>query len=131
MSIIAVWDNEERTVIRHIYEGRWDWSDFYRALQESNSMMDEVSYKVGLIIDVESSSLVPSSAISRIGGFRGRSHRNTGMTALVGANLFVRLLYDLFQKVYGGMTADFVMVSSLDEAREVLNRWRKSPAFRL
>jgi hypothetical protein len=129
MGITAVWDNDERTVIRYIHEGRWDWSDFYHAIQAANSMMDQVSHKVGLIIDVEQSSVVPSGAISRISGLRGKVHRNTGMTALVGANMFVRLLYDLFQKVYG-MTTDFVMVSTLDEAREVLSRWRKSPAFR-
>jgi hypothetical protein len=129
MSITVVWDDEAKTAIRHIYQGRWDWSDFYKALQEANAMMDTVNYKVGLIIDVQASGLIPSGAISRIGSLRGRAHRNSGMAALVGANMFVRMLYDIFQKAYRGMDANFVMVSSLNEAREVLARWRESPTF--
>src|SRR5438876_586578 len=129
MSIIVIWDDVDRTIIRHIYQGRWDWSDFYKALQEANAMMDSVNYKVGLIIDVQASGLVPSGAISRIGGLRSKAHRNSGMAALVGTNMFVRMLYDIFQKAYRGMDANFVMVSTLDEAREVLVRWRLSPAY--
>jgi hypothetical protein len=51
------------------------------------------------------------------------------MAALVGANMFVRMLYDIFQKAYRGMDANFVMVSTLDEARAVLSRWRHSPTY--
>jgi hypothetical protein len=128
VGILAVWDNEDKTVIRHIYQGRWDWSDFYKAMQDANSMMDSAHCKVGIIVDMQKSAMVPSGAISRIGGIRTKTHRNAGMTALVGANMFIRLLYDMFQKVYPGMDANFVMVPTLEEAREVLRRWRRSPA---
>ncbi len=129
MGITVFWDDDARTIIRHIYQGGWDWSDFYKALQEANAMMDGVNYKVGLIIDVQGSGLVPSGAISQIGGLRGQAHRNSGMAVLVGSNMLVRLLYDIFEKAYRGTDANFVMVSTLDEARQVIGKWRQSPAY--
>ncbi|MCA0458964.1 MAG: hypothetical protein LCI00_33755 [Chloroflexi bacterium] len=122
MGISVVWDNPERTIIRFIYNGQWSLDNFYQALNESHQMMDSVDFRVGIIIDMENSKLVPNGVLSHGKNVSMRKHQNQGKSVIVGAGGLVRTLFDVYRKVYRTSFDDtaYHFVSNLDEARTLL-----------
>jgi len=122
MSITVVWDNPEQTILRYIYNGQWNLDNFYHALQESREMMDTVNHRVGLIIDVQNSKLVPNGVLSHGKNVSLRKHPNQGKSIIVGASGFVRTLFDVYKKVYRTSFDEgaYAFASSLDDARNLL-----------
>src|SRR5215213_10453501 len=122
MGITVEWDNPEKTILRYIYVGQWNLDNFYHALQESREMMDTVDHRVGVIIDVQNSKLVPNGVLSHGKNVSLRKHHNQGKSIIVGASGFVRTLFDVYKKVYRTSfdEAAYAFVSTLDDARNLL-----------
>jgi len=122
MGITVIWDNPEQTIIRFIYDGAWNLDNFYHALQESRDLMDKVDHRVGLIIDVQNSKLVPNGVLSHGKNVSLRKHANQGKSIIVGASGFVRTLFDVYKKVYRSSFDEtaYGFATSLDEARTTL-----------
>lgn len=120
MSISVDWENEEKTSVIFEFENRWDWTEFYNALAEGNGMLDQIDYKVGVIIDLRNSSIVPKGALTQINGMRNRVHPNIDLTILFGANRLLQSIYDIFQKIRPTPPDKFLMVASLEDARAIL-----------
>lgn len=125
MGITILWDNEEKTIIRYVYEGRWVWDDLHHARVQVHEMLNTVNHPVGIIVDVRESTLVPNGALSQGRQFATTSpttHPNEGRTIIVGANTFLRSMYDLFRKIYttlsGNLDVDFA--PTLESARQNL-----------
>ena len=124
MSISVVWDNPEQTIIRYIYNGQWNLDNFYHVLQESREMMDTVDHRVGLIIDVQNSKLVPNGVLSHGKNVSLRKHPNQGKSIIVGASGFVRTLFDVYKKVYRTSFDEtaYAFATTLDDARGLLTQ---------
>ena len=122
MSIMVVWDNPEKTIMRFIYNGQWSMDNFYQALQESHDLMNTVDHRVGLIIDVQNSKLVPNGVLSHGKNVTLRKHPNQGKNVIVGASGFIRTLFDVYKKVYRSTFEEgaYAFAGSLDEARSML-----------
>jgi len=122
MGITVVWDNPEQTILRYIYNGQWNLDNFYQALQESRNMMDTVDHRVGLIIDVQNSKLVPNGVLSHGKNVGLHKHPNQGKSIIVGASGFVRTLFDVYKKVYRTSfdEAAYAFSATLDDARNLL-----------
>ncbi|MCA9891092.1 MAG: hypothetical protein KC546_22095, partial [Anaerolineae bacterium] len=52
MGIQLVWEDDDKTILRHIYEGIWTVADFIGAVDESRKLLLEVEHPVDLIIDM-------------------------------------------------------------------------------
>lgn len=125
MGIRVIWDNEEKTILRYVYEGRWDQTDFNKAYAEAKTMLDGVNHKVGIIIDVQDSHLIPNGIISRSRPVVTNPSLNEGLIVIVGANAFIRSLADTFGRIWrrGPLESrKMVFASSLEEARKILSR---------
>ena len=122
MSITVIWDNPEQTIIRYVYNGQWNLDNFYHALQESREMMDTVNHRVGLIIDVQNSKLVPNGVLSHGKNVSLRKHPNQGKSIIVGASGFVRTLFDVYKRVYRTSFDEtaYAFATNLDDARSLL-----------
>ncbi len=124
MGIRVIWDNEEKTIIRYVYEGRWDRDDFAVAYGQAKTMMDSVDHAVGVIIDVQQSHLIPSGIISRSRHLVTTPSSNEGANVIVGANAFIRSLVDTFGKLWRHNTLGqrrITFATTLDEARAILS----------
>ena len=124
MSIRVIWDNDDKTILRYVYEGRWDQADFGKAYAEAKKMLDTVNYTVGVIIDVQNSHLIPDGIISRSRNLVTTPSRNEGTSVIVGANAFIRSLVDTFSKVWRHGPLEhrqIIFATTLEEARKVLS----------
>jgi hypothetical protein len=122
MGITAVWDNDEKTIIRYIYDGSWTWDDFYTAFGQAYKMIDTVNHRVDIIVDVRMSSLLPQNALSRGRQLSTSTHTNQGRTIVVGANALMRSVSNIFNKVYTKAADDLKIsfVRTMEEAHDQL-----------
>lgn len=119
MSVAVVWDDNEKSTIRFVFEGSWTIDELYVAFDEQTRMLDSVDHQVDVIVDFQESNAVPDHLIanfSRIFQSSGSSHPNTGMTVLVGVGGFAQILADLFSKFFARLPT----ASTLEEAHAII-----------
>jgi len=125
MGIEVNWDNEEKTIIQYVYEGRWTLQDFDDARAKAAKLEETVTHRIDVIVDVRKSSLVPTGAISRgkqVITTTPVSHPSEAMAIIVGAGPLVRSIYDVVSKVYPDIVRrrGFRFARSLEEAHELI-----------
>ncbi len=125
MGIKVIWDNEQKTVLRYEFDGRWHWIDFQQATKYAATLLDTVDHSVGVIIDLTHSQAVPEQPLSNIKTALGNPrHDKVGLTVVVGASLFLTALADSARRIYKSVSGnyDIDLARSLDEARTILAR---------
>ncbi len=127
MGIEVRWDNEAKTIIRYIYDGRWTWEELDGARDAAAKLEESVSDRINVIVDVQNSKLLPNGTISRarqVATTAPASHPKEGITVIVGAGAFVRSIYDVMHKVYPEIIQrrGLFLAKSLDEAHSIIER---------
>ena len=125
MGIEVSWDNEAKTIVKYVYEGRWTLQDFDNAREQAAKLEETVPHRVDVIVDVRNSSLVPTGTISRgkqVITTTPVSHPSEAMAIIVGAGPLVRSIYDVVSKVYPEIVRrrGFRFARSMEEAREII-----------
>jgi hypothetical protein len=126
MGIHVEWDNQTHTTIRQIFDQYWTWDDFYGAKQHVDTMIDAVHQPVGIILDMPANVVMAPNALSHGKHYIDTEHPNLYLIVIVSPNQVLRMLYNLFGKVYPIATHHVRMVSNLDAARELLFHMRDS-----
>lgn len=118
MGITVEWDNPQKTIIRFVYKGRWTWDDMAGAMEQANRLMDTVTYRVDHIVDVRESTLLPPSVVSQAKRVLNEPHANLGLTLVVGASHYLKLMLDIVSRVYPAMMSrrKMKLVSTMEDA---------------
>ena len=128
MGITNTWDNEEKTIIHQAYEGVWSWAEFDAAQQESGVMLDSVDHKVGLIIDIEKSTIPEAKTalakFSDIAAVPALTHPNAGLAVVAGASRLAATLIEAFGKFHKPAAERMAVVPTLEEAYEIIAEHR-------
>jgi len=124
MPINVTWKDESKTVLLFIYDGQWALSDFYDITQKGNTMLDEVTYPVNLVLDIRGSKTLPNGFINAISNVSRKSHPNTGIMVMVGINVFARTFIGWYRKIYPAKTGEKTIyyAGSYDEAQTIIDR---------
>jgi hypothetical protein len=120
MPIVTVWDNDDKTVLRHVYEGAWTWNDFKANLVRCREILNSINHSVDLIIDTRNGRTLPDGAVGGLGVLRMSTHQNLGKTVLVGTNLFISRLYNAFHRAYCDNEHGLALAPTLELARTML-----------
>ncbi len=124
MPINVVWKDETRTVLVFVYEGNWDLNDFYQATDKANSLLDEVTHQVNMVLDVRGSKMIPNGFMTALSNSYRNIHPNSGILVMVGINAFARAFIGLFRKVYPGKDSKkpIYFAGNYDEAQAIMDR---------
>jgi hypothetical protein len=127
MSRITVeWDNETRTIIKYIFQQGWDWKDYQGAIEAAERMLTEAGNPTNVIMDFRDASLLPAGAINYVQkALAHPRHPLVRVTAIVGANAFIRRIADIGQKLSRN-NWDLVFVMTLDEAYRRFDQYAAS-----
>ncbi len=106
MPINVMWNNDDKTVLSFIYEGKWDLNDFYQALHNGNILLDEVAHSVALVMDVQGSRMIPNGFMGALSNISKKLHPNTGVLIMVGVNAFARAFIATYRKIYPEKNGD-------------------------
>jgi hypothetical protein len=130
MSVTVQWDNEDKTLVRYDFEGRWTWDEFYAAYEQGKKLTEAVPYKLFYILypkDNTSQRYLPSNFLSHAVAINRQSDPNAGLTVIVSQSPFVHGLLSVLTTVMRFAGQRYATSRTLDEARAMLV---KQPAER-
>lgn len=119
MSVHPVWDNPEKTIVRHVFEGRWTIEDIRVSSREAWDMMGTVQHTVHAILDFTQGNTLPSGGVlaqtNRIATLRPA---NAGIVVVVTTSYLIQALATAFEKIYGRFhpRLRYYVVGTLEEA---------------
>jgi hypothetical protein len=127
MPVRVIWDNEEKNIVRYVFEGKWTLDELYAVMKEEDQMMAAVTHRVDVIVDFQDSGAIPDRLLAnfpKIFESSSASHPNVGMTVIIGAAGFAEMLANIFSKVFTRM----LTAQTLEEARAIIARERANGA---
>ena len=120
MPIDVEWDNEQQTIIRQIFEGKWTWREFLAATTiETNNRIRSVEHMVHVISDFRESDSLPfgGSALSYAKEALADFPENGGLVLIVSESYFLRSLVLIFRNVFRGKMGNRThTVKTMEEA---------------
>lgn len=124
MAIKVAWGDDSKTLLVNVYEGRWTLDDFYLAVRQTNALLDSVDHNVNVILDVKNSGLFPKGMMSAVRMLQQKPHVNLGVMVLLGCNIFVRVFYDTFMKIFPQPGRQVMyMVADYEDATAIFARY--------
>jgi hypothetical protein len=123
MGIRIEWDNEEKTIIRHVYEGLWTLQDYYALIDENYRQIDSVGHKVDIINDLRKMAALPPDVAAGIRYAVRHAHPNEGVNVIVAPPDYVRLLIDAINKAVGAVT-EVIHTDSIEKAYAIIAKHR-------
>jgi len=120
MPIRVEWDNEEKTTLRHIYEGHWTVKEYYELINENARLIEEAGQVIDIINDLRNTVHMPPDMVPGIRYAINHRHPNEGVNVIVAANTLVRLLVEAVNKTTRLPTSQVLHVSTLEEAHEII-----------
>lgn len=123
MGVDVFWDDDSQTIVRFVYEGKWNWEDFYAYIDKANAMMDTVTLPCVSIIDMRKSTYLPPNATVHIRNViqKSMSHNNSGISVFLDAGMFLEMMIDVIRKVHPDIAAntDWLYTDTLEDARKI------------
>jgi hypothetical protein len=118
MPVIANWEDDDKHIIRFIYEEPWTWHELFNAMKSVAAEHDELPHKVAWIMDLAQSRNIPTGALTQSKHIAGMRHDNTFTTTIViHSGPFLAKLAGIFNTVFGErLHTKIKMVNTLDEA---------------
>ena len=124
MSVAVQWDNEDKTIIHMIYEGRWQWDEARAAVVEANQMIESVEHEVVHVISNRgAANWTPGNYANNLQEIINLFHPRAGYRVGVVRNPLAREMFYIFSGMVGGMTFPYRFVNTLEEAREFLTHY--------
>lgn len=101
MGVKVIWHNEEKTIVRHVYDNDWRFDEVRQAAYEAWDLMRSVPHPVDAIFDLRETRTFPKGSAIDIGKFVSTNRpSNARLLIILNAPLLFKGMYDLFRKVY-------------------------------
>lgn len=125
MPVQVIWDDEGKTIIRQIYSGHLEISDYITAADQVEQMAKAVSYTVHSIMDRRAVLSAPGMALPAMRYANNHVPPNLGIRVVVKGDLFTRVLVDIGRRVAPRLVQDMHFVDTLEEGRALIARRSK------
>jgi len=123
MGIHIEWDDDQQSIIRHVYDGLWTVEEYYALVDENYRLIDSVNHRVDIINDLSKMSGVPQNMIPAIKYAANKAHHNEGINVMVASPTFVKLLIGLVNNAVGDVT-EVLHTDTVENARAMIERFR-------
>ena len=128
MPIHITWENEEKTIIRHAYEGKWTVQEYYELIRNNYKHVDSVNHIVDIINDLRNTNQLPSDMIPAIRYAIKNRHPNEGINVMVGASLLIQMLVEAVNKTTRMDITRVNYVENLEDAFPIIAAEQKRRA---
>lgn len=130
MPIHTRWFDEAHTIAYYEFEERWTWDDLYAAVKTVLGMIANAPRRVDVIFDVTRSIGMPSGSVVHMRGLTANPPANFGIGVMVGANMFVKTMVQIFLKLYPQHKDQYYITETVDQALAVIASQRAASADR-
>lgn len=125
MGIQLSWDDDTHSIIYWRFEDRWTIEHLEAAVVKNREMLDTVSERVDLILDISRGGLVPLNLVRFIRYYRITPHPLSYLKILVGADDYLQLLWRNIAP-FAPRHLQIEFADSLDEARKMIAQDREA-----
>ena len=119
--ITTQWDDLEKTIIRNDFNEEWSWGEFIEAMETSAQWIKDVDYEVIIINNIRDS-VIPSGNALAIGQSMLKRMPLNLKSLIVVTNPFAALLGKVLKRVAPDLAAKVIMVTTLDDAYERIEK---------
>ena len=120
MPIHVIWDDDEKKIIKHIYDGKWSLGEFHQAVDQNAMMVSSVPHQVDIIADLSKSAGIPSNMLSTVNRVLKKMPANQRLNVIVGADRFTTILLNVALKIVPNGSTSVKIVPTLEEAYEII-----------
>lgn len=114
------WDNDEKTILLHVYSGDVILQDYFDVIDKSKQMTESVPHTVHVILDRTTAESQPPGLSAALRYANKHIPSNQGIRVVVGGNRFTRLMVDIGRVVAPHLVKDVYFADTLDEARALI-----------
>lgn len=121
MGIHTRWLDEDRQIILTMFETPWTLDDFYRMVNEMESLVMRIDGTFHMVLDFTQSKSLPPSFLTALRSADVKHKENLGMVVVVGASSFVQAIGMMGQRIGVRSVQHVRFVDSIDDAVELLS----------
>jgi hypothetical protein len=120
LKVQVIWDDEDKIIIRFIFEAHWTWDEFMAAQKVAYELAATVRHKVGILIE-EAPTLPPELLTSKrdFTLFTNR-HPNVDIFVFVLRTSILRGIVSLLMKLYAPAASLVVVAPTLENGHRLL-----------
>ena len=123
MPIITDWDDIEKTIVRHDFQGKWTWEEFFTAERRANELAVTVTHRVDVISNMREGTMPREGALANARSVIHRLKSNLGVIVVV-VNPLLAVTTNVFKKVDKDFDRIVRAANSVQEARQVIEQER-------
>ena len=124
MSIELIWYDEDKTVLRHLYDGHWTPQEFIAAVNESRRLLLDVDHPVDLIIDMRTAEGPPSGINSAYQYADRMVPDNQRLIVMVNPTEYMQAYNQVVGKIAPRAAQNRYVVETLDDAVQLIIDYR-------
>jgi len=121
------WDNDEKTILRHDFEGEWTWGEYFELMRERNAHMSSVTHRVDVIANMKPGIMPTGFALNSAKTSLRTAPPNHGIFVIV-VNAVVSTMLDVFKQFDRDTGTILRAANSVEEAREIIRQEREKDA---
>jgi hypothetical protein len=122
MSCRVIWDNEDKTIIRHIFYNKFAPEDFYYAVHENVAMLATVDHPVDLILDYTQTQIRFMKILQLARYSEQYVPDNQRLVVLVGKKDFFSTMINIIRRFTPKSTANMYFVDTMIEAYTIIEK---------
>jgi hypothetical protein len=123
MPVNFVWEDEEKTILHHIYEGMVSSEEYFKAVIQNYEMQQTVTHPVYVISDLVNAKSAGKLLFS-VAGKETEKYLppNQTLVVVVSTDLFTKVILQIAKTVAPKTSANVVRVSTLEEAYQIIEK---------
>ena len=120
MSIQVAWDDQEKTIIRFDFDGKWNWYGYEMAVGESFGLIESVTHPVDFIFNMQRSATLPDGATFYLKRTLELAPSSQSKLVIAHADHWAKANVTLFCKIYKKLSGRLLTAHTLGDARKLL-----------
>lgn len=127
MPVTVNWDANSHTTIVFTCTGRWTFPELEAARERFYELSKDLPFNPSLIVDNYEGTFPSDGFLTGMGKVVKRPRREYDLAVVVTRHLFIEQMVRVVSKIYGNAARKYVVVHSMDEARDVTRKFESEP----
>ncbi|MDX1995152.1 MAG: hypothetical protein SF029_22410 [bacterium] len=120
MSVQVFWDNEDKTVIRAVYEGDVTLEDYYTAIDQTAALMQQVTHSVYHILHRQNVRSQPSTMATVMRYANRKLPANHAGSVIIGSRALTKILVNIAKSIAPHLAKEVYFADTLEDARRII-----------
>jgi hypothetical protein len=116
MPVSVEWKNEDQTILGYTLDGRWNWTELYRATEHGLSLNNNFHKNVYVTVDLRTSLGLPSGGVTQLTRLAEIPRPNTRMVLIVGGGSLTASLVSIYKRIRFTSSTVVKWVPSMEDA---------------